>query len=212
MKAYFFDLDGTLVDTEVIWCGAVGKYLNDRGCRVTYNESVALVYGRSWNDVYRGIKRRFPDLPDGMNAMQLALENNFYEVRTQADVRIPGSVELLKRLSAQGKSCCVVSGSPRDMINDALRIMRCTQDIEFYIGSEDYTHGKPAPDCFLLAAHKLKVPPAECVVFEDSEAGVRAGKAAGMYVVALNRPNRPKQNLSPADLILENLSDFQEDE
>jgi len=210
MKAYFFDLDGTLIDTEVIWCGALVEFCSRHGSPITYDESVAIVYGRSWNDIYRSMTRRFPNLNLGMFEAQLELEDFFYEIRTQTDVRIPGSVELLKRLSSQGKSCCVVSGSPRDMINDSLRIMRCTRDIEFYIGSEDYTHGKPAPDCYLLASRKLKIPPCECVVFEDSEAGVKAGKTAGMYVVALSRPNRPIQNISSADLILENLSDYKE--
>jgi len=209
MRAFLFDLDGTLIDTEVIWCEAVAKYLSDRKCPITAAESEALVYGRSWTDVYRGISARFPGLKAGMKAMELELENYFYDARMRTDISIPGSVELLKRLSADGQSCCIVSGSPRNMINDAVRAMRCEHEIKFYIGAEDYVHGKPSPDCFLLAADKLQIPPAGCVVFEDSEAGVMAGKAAGMYVVALSRPNRPKQNISHADLILENLGDFQ---
>ena len=76
------------------------------------------------------------------------------------------------------------------------------------VGSGEYERGKPAPDCFLLAARKLGAEPAECTVFEDSEAGVAAGKAAGMRVVALKLPDHPPQDLSAADLVLDDLSKF----
>jgi sugar-phosphatase len=77
------------------------------------------------------------------------------------------------------------------------------------VRSGEYERGKPAPDCFLLAARKLGAEPAECTVFEDSEAGVAAGKAAGMRVVALRLPDHPSQDLSAADLVLEDLSRFE---
>ena len=59
-----------------------------------------------------------------------------------------------------------------------------------------------------LAARKLGAAPADCTVFEDSAAGVAAGKAAGMRVVALKLPDHPPQDLSAADLVLDDLSKF----
>ena len=67
--------------------------------------------------------------------------------------------------------------------------------------SEDFAESKPSPDCYLKAAARFGVPPMECVVFEDSFNGLRAGRAAGMKVVGLTTTN-------PESSIKE-LSDFQ---
>jgi haloacid dehalogenase superfamily, subfamily IA, variant 3 with third motif having DD or ED len=209
MPAYLFDLDGTLLDTETVWCDTTAAYLASKGRPVPEADAVAITYGRAWTDVYRSIAARFPELAIGLPAMQAEMAKIFHAARETSDVRIPGSVELLKRLSKTAP-CCIVSGSPREHIAEAVEIMDCAPNLAFYIGSEDYAAGKPAPDCFLLAARKLGIPPRDCVVFEDSDVGVAAGKAAGMRVVALSRPCRPKQNVSAADMILENLSDYVE--
>ena len=210
MRAYLFDLDGTLLDTEKVWCDAVSDYLRSRECPMPENETIRLVYGRSWTDIYNNVTQRFEKLRDtGIYEMQNDLADFFHKARAKTDIRIPGSVELLKSLS-KNTPCCIVSGSPRKHIAEAIAIMDCAKNLQFYVGAEDYAFGKPAPDCYLLAAEKLGVQPADCVVFEDSAAGVSAGKSAGMRVVALSRPCRPKQNVSAADLILEDLSQFEE--
>ena len=75
-------------------------------------------------------------------------------------------------------------------------------------GSGDYAQGKPSPEGYLLGARLLGAAPADCTVFEDSAAGVAAGKAAGMRVIALRLPDHPPQDLSAADLVLDDLSRF----
>ena len=63
------------------------------------------------------------------------------------------------------------------------------------------------PACFLLGAERLGLPPSECLVFEDSTAGIRAAKAAGMVCVALQRPGRPPQDTRRADEVLADLAE-----
>jgi len=87
-------------------------------------------------------------------------------------------------------------------------MMDAADCIAFYLGASDYPFGKPHPSGFLMAAERLGVEPANCVVFEDSAVGVAAGKAAGMKVVALAQPLRPKQDVAAADLILDDLGKF----
>ena len=103
----------------------------------------------------------------------------------------------------------IVSGSTRHDIQEAIDQMEIGDCLAFFVGAEDYRFGKPAPDCFQLAADKLGIAPAACVVFEDSTVGVAAAKAAGMYCVALSRPGRPAQQLDGADLVLDDLAGFQ---
>jgi sugar-phosphatase len=125
-------------------------------------------------------------------------------------VTIPGSADLLKRLAAT-HPVCIVSGSIRHDIEHAIELMGVGELVAFYLGAEDYGPGKPDPACFLMAAAKLGCEPGECVVFEDSAAGLQAGKAAGMTCVALARPGAPAQDFAAADLVLEDLGHFREE-
>jgi len=102
----------------------------------------------------------------------------------------------------------IVSGSTRRQVAAAIELMAIEDHLQFYLGSEDYPYGKPDPSCFLLAARRLGVAPDRCLVFEDSTAGVRAAKAAGMRCIALYRPGHHAQNLTGADEVLTDLADF----
>lgn len=207
ISAYIFDLDGTLLDTEIAWVDATANYLAAKGHPVSRDFSMRTVYGRSWYDVYADLVAEFPDLEMGLAKMQAEMADFFYAIRDKVDVRIHGSVELLKRL-AKTKPCCIVSGSPCEHIAEAIEIMDAADCVSFYLGASDYPHGKPNPSGFLMAADRLGVPPAECVVFEDSFVGITAAKAAGMKAVALSQPCHPPQDVGAADLVLSDLSQF----
>ena len=207
IRAFFFDLDGTLMDTEVLWIRAIRDYLLTHGVVCTQEETTALVYGRSWNDVYAEIARRFPHVATGIDRVGAELRVCHRRLRTESDVRIVGSVELLVRLAAE-YPVAIVSGSPRADIADGVALMGVEPFVRFFLGAEDYRPGKPDPACFLLAAQRMQVEPAACLVFEDSAAGVRAAKAAGMSCVALARPDAPRQDVATADLVLDDLAKF----
>ena len=209
-QAIFFDLDGTLLDTERLWVQAVQAFLNERGLACTPDEATALVYGRAWHDIYHDLAARHPDLALGAAKVNEMLRPRFLKLRHERDVRIPTSVGLLKRLAAT-HPVAIVSGSPREEVADSVALMGIGPLLRFFLGSEDYQPGKPDPACFLLAAQRLGAVPAHCLVFEDSAAGVRAAKAAGMTCVALARPAAPAQAVSPADLILDDLDRFRLD-
>lgn len=198
VQAYIFDLDGTLLDTETLWIEATAQYMHRFDSEIPLEEIRTIVYGRSWLDVYRGICRRLPQLELSIEAMGAQINPLFAKLRETRDVRIAPSIALLQDLAAT-HPVCIVSGSPRLEIKHAVTLMGIEHDIRFYLGAEDYDPGKPDPACFLLAANKLKVPPSTCIVFEDSTAGIQAAKAAGMYCIALARPEAPRQDTSAAD-------------
>jgi len=198
VSAYIFDLDGTLLDTEKLWVESTALYMREHAPELTDDEVQEIVYGRSWSDVYRSICERLPELALSIDEMAALLNPIFARLREERDVRIEPSIALLRDLAAT-HPVCIVSGSPRAEIEYAIDLMDIRDCLRLFLGAEDYGPGKPDPSCFLLAAEKLGVPPNECIVFEDSTAGIRAAKAAGMYCIALARDGAPAQDTSAAD-------------
>jgi sugar-phosphatase len=78
---------------------------------------------------------------------------------------------------------------------------------DVFITADDIRAGKPAPDGYLLAAHRLQVNPADCIVVEDAPAGIEAGKAAGMKVIGITS-SHSKEELRQADVVVRQLADI----
>lgn len=207
ISAFIFDLDGTLLDSEVLWVEATEAFMRQHDPDVSREHVVSIVYGKSWHGVYSDICAHLTELNMTLPQMQEALKPYFQRLATTRDIRIQGSIDLLRRLSTR-YPVCIVSGSSREDIRDGIALMGIADHLQFFLGAEDYSPGKPDPTCFLSAAQRLHVPPSECLVFEDSAAGVCAAKRAGMYCVALLRPDRPPQDVSGADLTIDDLGRF----
>ena len=208
IAAYLFDLDGTLAQTEPLWVPALCDMLRDDGHDLPLDDSRRIIVGRSWNAIYDDIAARFPDEAIGNAALADRLEPYYLRRRDASDIRIPGSCEMVRAVSAH-TPCAVVSGSCRRDVEETLDILGIRDAFALLLGAEDVPRGKPDPMGYLLAAERLGVEPARCVVVEDSAAGVRAGKAAGMRVVALTLPDAPPQDVrGHADLCVASLADF----
>ena len=206
IQAIIFDLDGTLVDSEMLFVRALQGSLAVYEKSLSQDQLVQIVYGRSRENITREVLRIFSDIPLDKESLSDAIDVIYESLLETEDVVIVSSVEMLKQCAAKWPTC-IVSGSSRQHIKHFAQLLGVSDLLKFYIGAEDYPDGKPNPTCFQMAAEKLNVDVAHCVVFEDSNAGVRAAKAAGMYCVALQRPSAPQQDVSMADCIVANLLD-----
>ncbi len=206
MKAFLFDLDGTLVDSEPMWARALRTSLDELRCRLGEHEVDELVYGRSWLDIHADLVRMFPDACSDRTGLEATIERHFNALKTDTSFTLESSVALLIQLAGD-HPVAIVSGSGRKMVADWIRDLHLDPYIDFYLGCEDYPNGKPDPACYRMAADRLELPPNACLVFEDSTAGVNAAKAAGMYCVALRRDGARKQDLNAADWVV---NDFAE--
>ncbi|MBT3375463.1 MAG: HAD family phosphatase [Lentisphaerae bacterium] len=207
IQAVIFDLDGTLMDSEILWVQALQRAYAEKGCRIPDDEARKLVYGKAWSDIYKNVDERYPGHYPTIKLAEPVTERHFLALKAATDIRIHSSIALLRRLAGEFP-LAIVSGSTRGTIRTSIVEMGVEDEVCLFLGTEDYSPGKPDPAGFVMAARKLAVPTTECLVFEDSEAGVRAAKACGMFCVALQQPGRPPQDLSPADLILPDLAQF----
>jgi len=207
VRAFLFDLDGTLVDTERLWVAAAEAALREIGHPVTHEQAVALIYGRAWGDIRPELLRDYPDAFPNAETLERLLGAAFDRLKGSTDIRLHSSIALLKRLAAT-HPVGVVSGSSRRLVAETLRLAGVEGDVRAVVATEDVSRGKPDPAPYLLAAERLGVAPESCLAFEDSRAGVLSAKAAGMRVVALQRPCAPRQDLSESDQVLTDLGDF----
>ena len=207
--AFLFDLDGTLIDSEMLWARAIVDWLADRGQHTTVEAFAPLVFGRSWLDIHATIHAEFPGL-GRQTPIEDARTLRPYYARLATDpaqLVIPGSIDFFRE-AARLAPCVIVSGSPHDDVIAAAELCGIRHLVKFVLGGEDYGRGKPAPDGFLQAASLLDVDASECVVVEDSTAGVAAGRAAGMRVVGLDRNRMVQQNFSGCEWLVHDLSEL----
>jgi HAD superfamily hydrolase (TIGR01509 family) len=209
VAAFFFDLDGTLIDTEALWTRAIVDYLAASGVSATFDEVVPQVIGRNWIDIDRSLHERYAAIGD-TTILEDAEELRRYFKSYAADpesMKIPGSIEFLKRAAAVAP-VAIVSGSPRDDVLKAVGMCGISEHVGFVLGGGDYPQGKPSPSGYLKAAGMLGVDPADCVVIEDSAVGVKSGVDAGMKVIAIDRSTLLKQNFEGETWRVKDLSEF----
>jgi HAD superfamily hydrolase (TIGR01509 family) len=181
--------------------------MTELGHALSHPDAQAIVYGRGWNEIYRDIVARYPAIGLSSEELENRLRELFTQEQRARDIRIEGSIELLRSLARQYR-VAVVSGSPREDVRLGVTLAGVAEYLEFFLGAGDYPAGKPDPSPYLTAASRLGVPPRACLVFEDSAAGVVSAKRAGMWCVALRRPATAAQELDQADLVLTDLAGF----
>lgn len=187
-RAYLFDCDGTIADSMPLHYNAWKKALAEYGC--TYDEDLFYAWGG------KPVRKIIADLNE-MHGLDMPVDalaerkESFYHAQLH---ELKGIPEVLEHIEAQHGRIpfAVVSGSRRASVVGSLTALKLINKFDVLVCAEDYKHGKPAPDGFLLAAEKLGVAPEHCLVFEDTELGIQAATAAGMQSVLVAQPVRLK--------------------
>jgi beta-phosphoglucomutase len=184
IRAAIWDVDGTLVDTAeqhfAAWV-AVAAELGKPFSRSDFSAT----FGRRNPEIIRAIF--YPDADDAA----VAEIGDGKEVRYRCAAKaqgvslLPGVGSLLEQLRVAGWHQAVGSSAPRANLDLILELTNTRSYFSALVSAEDTTRGKPDPQVFQLAAERLRVPPQNCVVFEDAVVGVEAARAAGMKCVAV---------------------------
>lgn len=181
-KTALFDFDGVIVDTEPIydlfWNEAATRY------QLGIDNFAALIKGTTLPSL---MEKYFSGYSEELRQNVLK-ECTEYE----SDMPLPpmpGSIEFLHALKEKGVRIGLVTSSDNMKVERAFRLLHIAHLFDTVVTADRITKGKPDPMCYLLAASDLHVSPSDCLVFEDSFAGIQSGTDAGMRVIGLSTTN-----------------------
>ena len=202
IRAVIFDLDGVIVSTDEYHFLAWKKLAN----------SLGISFGRESNDRIRGVSR--------MESLEIVLEksgkrysleekremaerkNTYYREllkRVSPSEILPGVIEMIKALKDRGVKIAI--GSSSKNARAILRAVGLEDEFDVIADGNHVTRSKPDPEVFTIAGRRLGFSPEECLVVEDAKAGVEAGLAAGMSVLAVGAAaGHPRATRSAKDL------------
>ena len=202
--AVIFDVDGVLVDSYRAHFQSWQLLMAEELLSMSEAEFLAS-FGRTSPEVIRELWGS--RLRDEAEVVRLDLRKEaLYRQLLEDDFpAMDGAVELIDSLAADSFSLAVGSSGPPE--NVALVLAKLARRDRFgaVVTGRDVTRGKPDPHVFRLAAERLGVSPARCVVIEDAAAGIRAGHAAGMRCVGLASTGHTRDSLSEADTLVDSL-------
>jgi beta-phosphoglucomutase len=183
-----FDMDGVLVASGPAHHASWRMVARRHGIEISA-ELFKSLFGRPSRDIIRAIwGERVTG--DELRALDEEKERCYRELITGMVPLMIGCRETLQRLAAAGFILAVATSGPRENLELVLRETGIGQHFRATVTGFDITHGKPAPDCFLLAAERAGLSPQRCIVVEDAPVGVQAGVAAGMTVIGLEGTHR----------------------
>lgn len=183
IKAVIFDLDGTLVDSMWIWKDIDIKYLAKRGIELP-SDLQKEIEGMSFTETASYFKNRF-NIPDDIEQIKSEWNEMAYDYYKNKIKLKPGVKEFIKFLKSRNIKLGIGTSNSKLLATEVLKshnILDCFNTLKT---SCEVKKGKPNPDIFIEVAKELKVKPEECLVFEDTYAGVLAAKRAGMKVIAV---------------------------
>ncbi|MEK3734844.1 MULTISPECIES: HAD family hydrolase [Paenibacillus] len=206
LKAFIFDMDGVIIDSEPLHFEVDIQVMNDFGTSIT-REKLEQYVGMTNPEMWASIKDEYRLTQSVSEIIEYQLSNKISILTSKEMEPIEGIRELLDALKANGIPAAIASSSPPVFIEAVLRKFGLQDHFDAVVSGEEVEKGKPAPDVYLKAAELLGVEPQHCMVLEDARHGVAAAKAAGMTCIGFVNPNSGNQDLSQADHIVKSVSE-----
>jgi HAD superfamily hydrolase (TIGR01509 family) len=187
-RAVAWDIDGTLIDSEPLHERAIVAASAALGDDLSDIEPYAF-RGVHALDIWKALKPRFrrgSSLDTWVGAIEA-----YYVAHTDELQPIPGAIDAIRLLAARGVAQACVSNSGRRIVDANIEALGIGKLIVFSMSLEDVSAGKPDPEPYREAARRLGAEPQAVVAVEDSGAGARSARAAGLYVVGYSPSGAP---------------------
>lgn len=205
IRAVIFDLDGVLVDSESVFARIVERFLRKEYKIALTEEDLSNATGRSDDGLFNYVLCKYKIAVDPEKYKGTAWK--YFRERK----RIPRTKNALRTVRSLSRKfpLAVASSSYYWYVEKFLRNEGFRKYLKFCLGRENVRNAKPSPEIYLLAAKRLRIPPKNCLVIEDSFPGISAAKRAGMTCFALKGPHNPAGiDRSKADRVISDLSEL----
>ncbi|MEG2707171.1 MAG: HAD family phosphatase [Erysipelotrichaceae bacterium] len=198
INTVIFDMDGVLIDSEVIYLNSLKKYLNSINI-ITEIEELIFVLGMSMKDISRGLIEKF-GIKDISIEKLISGQNEFFdeEIHSTKLECMEGLIPFLTFLKENKCKTVLASSSDIVWITQVLSELSITQYFDLLIDGKQVKKSKPNPDIFNLAVEKIQCKKNECIVIEDSYNGINAAINAGIFVVGF-KGSKIVQNTAKAN-------------
>lgn len=178
-KAVIFDMDGVIIDSEPLWQEAQIESLASVGVTVTRQDCEQLTMGKRVDEIARTWCEMYSLSMPEKELESLILTKLCNRISTTGEA-MKGVYDALSFFSQQGLKLALATSSNHVVIKAVFDRLKLWDKFSVICSAEDEEHGKPSPDVYLTAAHRLKVDVADCLVIEDSFVGLTAAKSANM--------------------------------
>lgn len=193
-RAVIFDMDGVIADTFAAHLKSWGHLFEREGLPLDASDFLNRSFGLGASDSIR-LAYENNDLPPDFIAEKAEIkEAHFVELFRAGEVQpVRGVKEFISDLRRRGVPVAVGTSAPLGNLLAMLEVFGLQDSFDAHAHGDEVARTKPAPDIFLLAAQKLRIPPADCLIFEDSKHGLRAAQAAGSGVVCITTMHSPDE-------------------
>lgn len=215
IRAIIFDLDGTLANTEPLHYDAFARILRGEGIGLDRNDYFRRLIGFDDHDCFATVLRDNgrPVTEAGLGELTSRKAAIYQEMIAGRDVTFPGAAEFVRRC-AERFPLGVATGTLRVEAETILARAKLRELFVDIVAAEDVEHGKPAPECFEKAIGRLgfllrlrpPLEPAQCLVIEDTPAGIEAAHRAGMRVLALCH-DASAEDLKAAEIVCKSIAE-----
>ena len=206
ISAWIFDMDGVIVDTNPFHKQAWMSYAQELGKNISEEWMHEHVYGRINREALTALLGTPPTEAELVEHTQRK-EALFIESYRPHISMVPGLDKVLSEARQEGISLAVATSAPRMNVEFIFQELGLAEFFPVVIDDQMVEKGKPDPEIYLHAAHALGVAPSECLVFEDSFSGVKAGLAAGMKVIALSTTHSAEE-FDGVEMVMPDFSHF----
>ena len=183
IKACFFDMDGTIIDSMWMWKDIDIRFLGDRGIELP-GDLQKRIEGKSFSETAVFFKEEFA-LSESLDEIKSIWNDMAMEAYCNRVQLKDGVLEFLKELKARGIRTGIATSNSLDLAMGCLKALDVEKYFDTVVTGCCVGVGKPAPDIYLKCANDCQVNPGECLVFEDVMAGIESGHNAGMKVCAV---------------------------
>ena len=202
INSFVFDMDGVLIDSNPTHTVALRQFCAEHGFQLTEQQLKEKIYGRTNRDWLLNL---FGDLPDE-TIRRYAFEKEALFRKIYTDIKpLDGLLSFLTKMDVDGIPRAIATSAPRENVDFTLEHTGMGTFFKTILDDSFVTKGKPDPQIYLKSAAALGLEPRNCVVFEDSLSGVKAGKAAGCKVVGLTTTHTDAE-LSETDFNIDNFN------